>query len=255
MKAKHIQHLYRRIGFGILPSELNKLSKKSKKEVVNNLFKSSKNITPLEVDTSEIKNIFSGSMMMNSKLDPETRRKIQKISRKKQIELNVAWVDRLTNSPEVLREKMTLFWANHFVCEDNSITYIQQFNNTLRKHAMGNFKDFVNAVSKEAAMTKYLNTKQNRKQKPNENFARELMELFTLGEGHYNEEDIKESAKAFTGYSHNLQGEFVFRKRQHDESEKTFFGKQKVRRNKNCRFLKFSIRFFFAKMNRVTKQI
>ena len=225
MKAKHIQHLYRRIGFGILPSELNKLSKKSKKEVVNNLFKSSKNITPLEVDTSEIKNIFSGSMMMNSKLDPETRRKIQKISRKKQIELNVAWVDRLTNSPEVLREKMTLFWANHFVCEDNSITYIQQFNNTLRKHAMGNFKDFVNAVSKEAAMTKYLNTKQNRKQKPNENFARELMELFTLGEGHYNEEDIKESAKAFTGYSHNLQGEFVFRKRQHDESEKTFFGK------------------------------
>ena len=76
MKAKHIQHLYRRIGFGILPSELNKLSKKSKKEVVNNLFKSSKNITPLEVDTSEIKNIFSGSMMMNSKLDPETRRQI-----------------------------------------------------------------------------------------------------------------------------------------------------------------------------------
>ncbi|MEW4922150.1 DUF1800 domain-containing protein [Algibacter sp. 2305UL17-15] len=225
MKSIYIQHLYRRIGFGILPTELNKLSKKSKKEVVNNLFKSSKTITPLEVDTSEIKDIFSGSMMMNSKLDPETRRKIQKISRKKQIELNVAWIDRLTNSPEVLREKMTLFWANHFVCEDNSITYIQQFNNTLRKHALGNFKDFVNAVSKEAAMTKYLNTKQNRKQKPNENFARELMELFTLGVGHYSEEDIKESAKAFTGYSHNLQGEFVFRKRQHDESDKTFFGK------------------------------
>lgn len=225
MKAKHIQHLYRRIGFGILPIELDKLSKKSKKEVVNTLFKNSKNISKLDVDTSEIKALFKDGMMMNSKLDPEIRRKIQKLSRKKQIELNVAWVERLTNSSEILREKMTLFWANHFVCEDNSITYIQQFNNTLRKHALGNFKDFVNAVSKEAAMTKYLNTKQNKKQKPNENFARELMELFTLGVGHYSEADIKESAKAFTGYSHNLQGEFVFKKRQHDESNKTFLGK------------------------------
>ena len=224
MKTKYIQHLYRRIGFGILPSTLGKLSKKSKKEVIKNLFTSSKNVTPLEVDTSEIKDIFS-NMMRGSKLDPETRRKIQKISRKKQIELNVAWIERLTNSSEILREKMTLFWANHFVCEDNSITYIQQFNNTLRKHALGDFRDFVNAVSKEAAMTKYLNTKQNKKQKPNENFARELMELFTLGVGHYTEEDIKESARAFTGYSHNLRGEFVFKKRQHDESDKTFFGK------------------------------
>ncbi|MDG1730777.1 MAG: DUF1800 domain-containing protein [Algibacter sp.] len=224
MKAKHIQHLYRRIGFGILPTELEKLSKKRKKDVVNSLFKASKSMTLLEVDTSEIKDIFSG-MMNASKRDSETLRKIQKISRKKQIELNAAWINRLTKSPEVLREKMTLFWANHFVCEDNSIIYIQQFNNTLRKYALGDFRDFVNAVSKEAAMTKYLNTKQNRKQKPNENFARELMELFTLGVGHYSEEDIKESAKAFTGYSHNLRGEFVFKQRAHDEGEKTFFGK------------------------------
>lgn len=225
MKTKYIQHLYRRIGFGILPTTLNKLSKRSKKEVINSLLIASKNVTPLEVDTSEIKAIFSGGMMNANKLDAETRRKIQKLSRKKQIELNVAWIERLNNSQEILREKMTLFWANHFVCEDNSITYIQQFNNTLRKHALGNFKDFVNAISKEAAMTKYLNTKQNKKQKPNENFARELMELFTLGVGHYSEEDIKESAKAFTGYSHNLQGQFVFRKRAHHEGDKTFFGK------------------------------
>ena len=225
MKTKYIQHLYRRIGFGISPKTLTKLSKKSKKDVIDSLLQVSKNMTPLEVDTSEIKNIFSGNMMMSSKLDQETRRKIQKISRKKQIELNVVWIDRLTNSSEILREKMTLFWANHFVCKDNSITYIQQFNNTLRKHALGDFRDFVNAVSKEAAMTKYLNTKQNKKQKPNENFARELMELFTLGVGHYSEEDIQESAKAFTGYSHNLQGEFNFRKRAHHEGDKTFFGK------------------------------
>jgi len=89
---------------------------------------------------------------------------------------------------------------------------------------LGNFKDFVNAVSKEAAMTKYLNTKQNKKKKPNENFARELMELFTLGVGHYTESDIKESARAFTGYSHNVNGDFLLKKQQHDTGLKTFFG-------------------------------
>ncbi|MGC6431854.1 MAG: DUF1800 domain-containing protein [Jejuia sp.] len=223
MKQKHIQHLYWRVGFGILPSELKKLSKKSKQDVVDGLFDRSNTMTPLTVDTSEIRDIFSE--MMGNRLDAKTRMKVQKISRKKQMELNVAWIDRLSNSNEILREKMTLFWANHFVCEDNFINYIQKFNNTLREHALGNFRDFVNAISKEAAMTKYLNTKQNRKTKPNENFARELMEIFTLGEGHYTEQDIKENARAFTGYSHNLKGEFVFRKRAHDYGDKTFFGK------------------------------
>ena len=225
METKHIQHLYRRIGFGILPKELHELSNKRRKEVVNTLFEKSKKVSKLEVDTSEIQEVFSANMMADLKLDAESRRKIQQLSRKKQIELNVAWIERLSTTEDLLREKMTLFWANHFVCEDNFVNYIQQFNNTLRQHALGNFKDFVNAISKEAAMTKYLNTKQNKKQKPNENFARELMELFTLGEGHYSEEDIKESARAFTGYSHNLKGEFVFRKRVHDYGNKTFFGK------------------------------
>lgn len=221
MKLKHIQHLYWRTGFGILPNELQALSEKNKKEIIDNLFRTSKKITPLRVDTSEIENILNGQ----TKISSVDRKKIQEISRKKSIDLNVAWVNRLTNSEELLREKMTLFWANIFVCEDNNVVFIQQFNNTLRKHALGNFKDFVNAISKEAAMTKYLNTKQNKKQKPNENFARELMELFTLGEGHYTEDDIKESARAFTGYSHNLKGEFVLRRFLHDNTNKTFFGK------------------------------
>ncbi|XMO88074.1 DUF1800 domain-containing protein [Algibacter sp. AS12] len=225
MKTKHIQHLYRRIGFGILPATLNKLSKKSEKAIINELFESSKKFTPLEIDISELTAIYSSIIKKESTLDSETRKKLQQLGRKKQIEFNIAWVDRLTNTPEILREKMTLFWANHFVCEDSTISYIKNFNNTLRKHALGDFRAFVNAVSKEASMTKYLNTKQNKKQKPNENFARELMELFTLGVGYYSEEDIKESAKAFTGYSHNLKGDFVFRKARHDDGEKTFFGK------------------------------
>ena len=80
-------------------------------------------------------------------------------------------------------------------------------------------------VSKSAAMLAFLNNQQNRKQSPNENFAREVMELFTLGRGNYSEKDIKEAARAFTGWGFNLGGEFVFRKQFHDAGEKTVLGK------------------------------
>ena len=221
MNKKHIQHLYWRVGFGILPKELHNLSSKNKKDVVNNLLQTSKKVIPLKIDTVEL----DALMAVSYEKIKENIKKIQQISKQKTKDLNIAWFDRLTNSDALLGEKMTLFWANHFVCEDNNFVFTQQFHNTLRAHALGNFGDFVKAVSKEAAMTKYLNTKQNKKEKPNENFARELMELFTLGVGNYSEEDIKESARAFTGYSHDLQGEFVFRNRQHDDGIKTFFGK------------------------------
>ncbi|WP_027137954.1 DUF1800 domain-containing protein [Gaetbulibacter saemankumensis] len=221
MRRSEIQHLYWRAGFGISPVTIESLRHLKRKVVVNKLFDDSASVTLLTVDTSEIQSILN----LGEKLSSDNRRKIQELSRKKSIELNQAWINRLVTSKEMLREKMTLFWANVFVCEDNNTIYIQRYNNMLRKYALGNFGEFVKAVSKEAAMTKYLNTKQNRKQKPNENFARELMELFTLGEGHYTEQDIKESARAFTGYSHNLKGDFVFRKFQHDNGNKTFFGK------------------------------
>lgn len=221
MKKNYIHHLYWRVGFGILPNQLKTLSKKSKNAIVDNLISQSKDAKPLKLDTSELDALMTGSIEKTR----ENIKQIQRISKKKSIELNVAWIERLSNSNALLHEKMTLFWANHFVCKDNNYIYTQKFHNTLRQYALGNFRDFVVAISKEAAMTKYLNTKQNRKQKPNENFARELMELFTLGIGNYSEEDIKESAKAFTGYSHNLQGDFVLRYFQHDNSNKTFFGK------------------------------
>jgi len=121
---------------------------------------------------------------------------------------------------------MTLFWANHFVCKDKNIVHVQQYNNVLRKYALGNFGDFIKAISKEASMLKYLNNKQNRKNKPNENFARELMELFTLGQGNYSEEDIKESARAFTGYNNNFSGEFKLNQKHQDTGEKVFLGKK-----------------------------
>jgi uncharacterized protein (DUF1800 family) len=220
MKSEHIQHLYNRVGFGIEPNKLLRLSKKSKKEVVNELFFFSKKSTNLSVDTSFLKE----STFKDFK-NREKRKAFQKISRKKVVEFSLAWFQRLNNPSEILREKMTLFWTNHFVCENKNILYVESYNNMLRKNALGNFRDFTKIVSKEAAMLNYLNNKQNRKKSPNENFARELMELFTLGQKNYTEKDIKESARSFTGYSHNFKGKFIFKKKQHDENEKIFFGK------------------------------
>ena len=222
MDNKHIQHLHWRAGFGITPKQLQQYAKKSRKQIVDELFKESKTTTPLLVDTTEIEDYYPELFARN----PLKRREFNKKSLEKLKAFNYAWIERLSNPYELLREKMTLFWTNHFVCKDNHIMHVQQFNNTLRAYALGDFRDFVKTISKEAVMIKYLNSKQNKKRKPNENFARELMELFTLGMDNYSEEDIKESARAFTGYNHNFNGEFVLKERQHDYEFKSFFGKR-----------------------------
>lgn len=219
MNAKAIQHLYSRAGFGISPKLLQSYSDMNKQDIVDSLFKKSASYTPLKIDLSEF-------LKLNKK-DVKNKALIMELLKKsnKKIQIfNTKWIERLATSEELLREKMTLFWANHFVCKDKNIVFVQHYNNTLRKHALGDFRSFVKAISKEAAMINYLNIKQNRKLKPNENFARELMELFTLGVGNYSEKDIKESARAFTGYDHNMRGEFLLKSFQHDEGEKTFFG-------------------------------
>ncbi len=221
MTLQEIVHIYNRVGFGISYTEASTLQNKSREAVVSKLFDASQDVKPLTVDTSELKAKITKGLKMK---DRKKLRLLIKDSVKKVHELNIAWIYKLANTEELLREKMTLFWANHFVCHDKNILHIEQYNNTLRKHALGNFKDFVIAISKEASMIKYLNTKQNKKEKPNENFARELMELFTLGRDNYSENDIKESARAFTGWNHNIIGNFRLRKFQHDYGEKTFFG-------------------------------
>jgi len=220
MIKRHIQHLHWRVGFGIIPKNLEILSRKEKTQVIDELFIDSTQISPLNVDTSDIDYIPNKAFLK----DPINRDKFLKKSIQKTKELNYAWIERLTNPHELLREKMTLFWANHFVCKDNNIFHVQQFNNTLREYALGDFRDFVKAISKEAAMIKYLNNNQNRKQKPNENFARELMELFTLGVSNYTEEDVKESARAFTGYNFMFEGDFYIKSKDHDYDFKSFFG-------------------------------
>ena len=227
MKQRHIQHLYNRIGFGIDISSLNNIKTKSKRNIISDVFKKPKEIVPLKVDLSEIKILEQKSNRnLKNELGFEDLEKLKKKSRKKVKDLNNVWFNRILNSENFFREKMTLFWANIFVCRDNNnIFHILQYNNTLRKNALGNFGDFVKAIAKEPSMSKYLNNKQNIKRKPNENFARELMELFTLGVGNYTETDIKESARAFTGWAFDNKGIFKLRKGQHDFGEKTFFGK------------------------------
>ncbi|HTH54565.1 MAG TPA: DUF1800 domain-containing protein [Cyclobacteriaceae bacterium] len=148
-------------------------------------------------------------------------------SRANLVKLNLSWMERLRNTNDPLREKMVLFWHNHFSCRTLIPYLAQQQNNILRKYALGSFADMLREVSKDPAMLQFLNNQQNRKGHPNENFAREVMELFTLGRGHYSENDIKEAARAFTGWGFNVKGEFQFREKQHDFEQKTFRGQTK----------------------------
>ncbi|MEM9679785.1 MAG: DUF1800 family protein, partial [Bacteroidota bacterium] len=196
------------------------LTSQDRSQVVESLFNDCKYINPLQIDLSEFDGIDPKALYKNKKALKEFSSRNSELVK----DFNFTWIQRLMSTEANLRERMTLFWTNHFVCKESRATYVQQYNHTLRVNALGHFGDFVKAISKEPAMIKYLNSNQNRKSKPNENFARELMELFMLGEGQYTEKDIKESARAFTGYNHNFEGDFLLRRLLHDYGEKTFFG-------------------------------
>ncbi|WP_242155337.1 DUF1800 domain-containing protein [Aestuariivivens sediminis] len=225
MKQKQIQHLYMRAGFGIGLNALNNLKSMSKTKIINAMFSASENPIPIQLDLSEFESVVQMNTTGRNNSDLKNTQELLKKSRIKIRDLNYTWIERLCTTDAILNEKMTLFWANVFVCRDNNILHFQQYNNTLRKHALGNFKDFIKAIAKEPSMSKYLNNRQNIKESPNENFARELMELFTLGIGNYTEQDIKEAARAFTGWSFKPNGDFFLRKVKHDFEKKTFFGK------------------------------
>ncbi len=133
---------------------------------------------------------------------------------------------RTTNRP--FQEKLTLFWHGHFAVAHEKVKnseVVYDYYRTLRNGANGNFRDLVSSVGKSPAMLIYLDNRQNRKGRPNENWARELLELFTMGIGNYTEDEIKEAARAFTG--HTLRkGGYFFAKGQHDNGAKEFFGKR-----------------------------
>jgi uncharacterized protein (DUF1800 family) len=139
------------------------------------------------------------------------------------------WLEEMLTTDSPLTERMTLFWHNHFTSSLQKVrspVLMYRQNLLLRRYAGGSFAELLHAVSKNAAMLVYLDTAANRRGQPNENFAREVMELFTLGEGHYSEQDIKEAARAFTGWSIEPDtGEFRYRPFLHDADAKTVFGR------------------------------
>src|SRR5258706_1364214 len=162
-------------------------------------------------------------------MSDEQRKLAQRDQVEKGVELRGWWMTEMLTTPSPLTEKMVLFWHNHFVSSLQKVRspvlmYRQQL--VLRRHALGYFGDLLHEVSKDPAMVIYLDNASNRKAQPNENFAREVMELFTLGEGNYSETDIKEAARAFTGWSIDPDtGEFVERPLIHDEGVKTVLGR------------------------------
>jgi|SRR5579883_216363 len=133
------------------------------------------------------------------------------------------WLYCMLQGGHPLREKLTLFWHNHFATSlvkvrDASLMYRQ--NALFREHALGKFGPFLQAVSRDGAMLVWLDSNSNVKGKPNENYAREVMELFSLGVGNYTEKDIREAARAFTGWHTDGVG-FRFNAAQHDDGSKT----------------------------------
>jgi uncharacterized protein (DUF1800 family) len=223
------QHLLWRAGFGPMAEEFQQLATASHKSYVNSLFKASaKGPDMIDVADTAIKGLVMGIKevgMQKRDGDENQRRKIRQQSREDLKSLNITWLNLMVNSEQQLREKMALFWHGHFASRNLNILYQQQLLDVIRQNALGNFGDLLREVSKSAAMINFLNNNQNKKGHPNENFAREVMELFTIGRGNYTENDIKEAARAFTGWGAAFSGEFTFRKLQHDDAQKTVLGK------------------------------
>lgn len=228
------QHLLWRAGFGSAAENLKDLAGSTPKQVYAALERSAAS-SPQYFDVADnaLKGLFMGlgdvvkmeELRKKGGLDNDARKKIRQQSREDLKNLNLTWLNEMVNTNAQLREKMALFWHGHFACRDVNIFFQQLLLDEIRGNALGNFGDLLKAVSKSASMLGFLNNQQNKKEHPNENFAREVMELFTLGRGNYTETDIKEAARAFTGWSFNLKGEFVFRRFQHDTGKKTILGR------------------------------
>ncbi|RPD40026.1 DUF1800 domain-containing protein [Chitinophaga barathri] len=217
-----LQHLGWRAGFGENPEVIRSWAKKRRKEVVRKVILGP-NAAPESIKVMDETDLPDFRRQRN--MGAEERKAVQKMNTDGIKDLNVMWTHAMINSGHPLQEKMALFWHGHFACRTQNVLFNQQLLQVIRQHGLGNFGTLLTEVSKTPAMLAFLNNQQNRKQRPNENFAREVMELFTLGRGNYTEKDIKEAARAFTGWGYNEIGQFQFRKNLHDEGNKTVLGK------------------------------
>ena len=203
---KRAAHLYRRAVFGATPAEIDAALK-------NGFPKTLERLLAGEPDAAE-----------RLELLTETGKYYTEPGN-----LRVWWLYAMIESGHPLREKLTLFWHNHFAtsyAKVRSTRLMYEQNVTLREHALGRFRPFLLDMSKDTAMLVWLDSNRNVKGAPNENYAREVMELFSLGVGNYTEKDIQEAARAFTGWHHDSEGlTFENQPVLHDDGEKTIFGK------------------------------
>jgi uncharacterized protein (DUF1800 family) len=158
----------------------------------------------------------------------DERRDDQREQSRRYDELRGWWVREMVTTRSPLTERMTLFWHDHFPSGEDKVHYPQLMfrqNALLRRDALGNFGDLLHAVSKDPAMLQYLDGAGSRKGRPNENFGREVMELFTLGEGHYSQRDVTEAARAYTGWTLDPNTlAYQFNPKIHDDGDKTVLG-------------------------------
>lgn len=210
-----VSHLLRRAGFGATPGELDRYAAMGPSAATAALLDYSKTSNAaLEAQLPSID--FSGTRPAAGAAA-----------------MQGWWLQRMAETARPLEEKMTLFWHSLLTSGLDKAGPEQLFtqNQLFRSKALGNFDDLMKAVSKDPAMMIYLDTETNRVGKPNENYARELMELFTTGIGHYTETDVRESARSFTGWTLTGGGQLrtrtrsVFVPRLHDGGSKTFLGK------------------------------
>lgn len=227
-------HLLNRAGFGGTPSEIDALLAQGVRKAVRSFLQADEDGDLFPVPSLvEPPARFEFKKREKAALTDEDRRLLRKelndADRLSMLELRIWWLNRMRYTSAQLREKATLFWHGHFATSNQKVNdpYLMwQQNETLRAYALGKFPDLLKAMSRDPAMIRWLDLGLSRKDHPNENFAREVMELFSLGEGHYSEADIQEAARAFTGYRVNPKtGGFTFRVRDFDPNPKTFFGK------------------------------
>ena len=222
------RHLLERSGFGAPPALLAEYSRLERAQAVERLLNGKE--SGLQRRPPEIPYERPGSL---KNLSEDERKVAQRERVREGGEMRAWWAGEMLRAPsaqDALRERMTLFWHNHFVSSQQKVksgTLMLRQNQLLRRYALGNFGGLLHAVAKDPAMLVYLDGATNRKASPNENFAREVMELFTLGEGHYKEQDIKEAARAFTGWSFAPPtGDYLWRPALHDDDEKMILGRR-----------------------------
>ena len=224
---RHVAHLFRRAGFGASPATLADGHNRNMPEALAGMFRfdAAANL-PQGPDTFvDPRSLFTGPA---KDLTPEERKQVNMTYRADTIALQTWWLERMLATPAPLQEKMTLFWHGHFTSaireKGTSPQAMLDQNWLFRRYAVGNIRELTRAVARNPAMLRYLDNARSAKSHPNENFARELMELFTLGIGNYSENDVRESARAFTGWGLDRDGAFKVFPNRHDDGDKTFLG-------------------------------